>query len=141
MSDAENNELPTPLQPKPTGKWYPGMPSPNPGGRAKSNVRVKELAGQHTEEVITILMGLARNGKSEQARIAAGIALLNRAHGIPAQSLEISSLDEDESSGITDEERTRRIAFALAAGMMRLRSVRPAPPIEIQATDSGDSHG
>ena len=59
-------------------KFAPGQ-SGNPGGRPKGVVEVRELARQHSPQAIEMLAHIMVNGESEQARIAAANAILDRA--------------------------------------------------------------
>lgn len=74
------------------GTFEPGK-SGNPGGRPKSEVRLKELAKEHTEDAIaTLVKGLRFKG--ERSRIAAAEALLDRGWGKPSQHIELDAGDE-----------------------------------------------
>lgn len=46
--------------------------------------RLSELAKAHTEEALMTLVDVARNGRTDTARVAAANALLDRAYGKPA---------------------------------------------------------
>ena len=67
---------------------FPEGVSGNPGGRPKALVAVVELARKHSAAAIKALVDIMEAGESEQARIAAATALLNRAWGKPAQRME-----------------------------------------------------
>jgi hypothetical protein len=71
------------------GKWLPGT-SGNPGGRTAVLEEVRSLARQHTKMAITQLAEIAKDGKKEQARVMACIALLDRGWGKPAQAVEMT---------------------------------------------------
>jgi hypothetical protein len=51
----------------------------------KATPDLRSLARAHTELAVQTLAGIARNGVSEQARVGASEALLNRGWGRPAQ--------------------------------------------------------
>lgn len=68
--------------------------SGNPGGRPKESARVKELAKVHTPLAIDTLAHLCAHGKAETTKLAAAVALLDRAWGRPAQSI-IGGDDDD----------------------------------------------
>ena len=59
----------------------------------KRAYRVSDIARRHTDAAMAALADIVQNGQSESARISAAIALLDRAWGKPAQSLEMSGKD------------------------------------------------
>jgi hypothetical protein len=72
----------------------PGGSSPGErrGGRQKgtpnkATAELKEYAGQFTKQAVDALVRIMAKGKSEQARVAAANALLDRAVGKPAQAI------------------------------------------------------
>jgi hypothetical protein len=73
-------------------RWTKGMPSPNPAGRPKQPKTVKEvreLARQHTVQMVEVLARVASNPKSPPAaRQAAASSLLDRAWGKPSGDLD-----------------------------------------------------
>jgi hypothetical protein len=73
-------------------RWEKGGPSPNPKGRPKQpkNAKeVRELARQHTIQMVEVLSRVAKNPKSPPAaRQAAASALLDRAWGKPSGNFE-----------------------------------------------------
>lgn len=64
--------------------------SGNPGGRPKAVSLIAVEARKHALQAIQTLARIAKNGKSETARIAASVALLDRGFGKPAQSVEMN---------------------------------------------------
>ena len=52
---------------------------------AKSLTEIRSLARSYTEMAIQTLAGVAQNGESESAKVAAANALLDRGWGKPAQ--------------------------------------------------------
>ena len=52
--------------------------------------RLSELAKTYTEEALQTLVDVARNGRTDAARVSAANALLDRAYGKPAASEERS---------------------------------------------------
>ena len=54
----------------------------------KSITEIKSLARCHTELAIKTLAGVAQNGTSESAKVAASVALLDRGWGKAEQKLE-----------------------------------------------------
>jgi hypothetical protein len=81
----------------PGSKWVKGMASPNPAGRPKQPRTVKEvreLARQHTVQMVEVLARVANNPKSPPAaRQAAASSLLDRAWGKPA-SFDLEGADQ-----------------------------------------------
>jgi HEAT repeat protein len=61
--------------------------SGNPGGRPSAVKAIQELARVHAPETIEILIGIARHGDKDSARVAAAVALLDRGYGKPAQAI------------------------------------------------------
>jgi len=59
------------------------MPDPTPKKRLPTDL--KSLARAYTDRAIASLGGIAENGESEAARVAASIALLDRGWGKPNQ--------------------------------------------------------
>jgi hypothetical protein len=65
--------------------------SGNPGGRPKKTeqvIEIEALARQYAPQAMEALIKIAANGKSDSARVAASIAILDRAFGRPRQTLE-----------------------------------------------------
>lgn len=61
---------------------------PNPAGRPKSSAWVKHLAAKYTEEALTTLADIMRDADEDgRTRAMAAQALLDRAHGRPAQEI------------------------------------------------------
>jgi hypothetical protein len=87
MSDLRQNTADQVLR-LPRGRWAQGQ-SPNPGGRPKVAGAVRELARQHAEMAIITLVEICERGESESARIAAAVALLDRAWGKPTVAMEV----------------------------------------------------
>jgi hypothetical protein len=95
--------------------------SPNPGGRPKVIEDIRALAREHSPAALETLRHIADNGKQESARVAAAIALLDRAYGKPTQPL----AGDDELPGIginttavatlTAEERAQLVAGIAAS--------------------------
>ena len=64
------------------GQFAPGI-SGNPTGRPKADRTIQELARAHTAEALEALVEIATGGRSESARVAASVALLDRGWGRP----------------------------------------------------------
>jgi hypothetical protein len=72
--------------------WKKGE-SGNPGGKRKQDYRIKDLAQEYTPEVLKRLATIMRQSKDLRAAVAACGALLDRAYGKPAQSLDLTNSD------------------------------------------------
>jgi hypothetical protein len=93
--------------------FQPGQ-SGNPGGRPRVIAELRELARAHAPEAVAELARLAKDAKSETARIAAIKELLDRAYGKPTQfvaaendepALNDLNLEELRASMLADFER------------------------------------
>ncbi len=69
------------------GIWQPGQ-SGNPKGRPSIKGEVEMLARTYTVEALETLADLMRNGASDNVRMAAANALLNRGWGLPRQAID-----------------------------------------------------
>lgn len=56
--------------------------TPNKGG-----AEMRSKAQKHTDMALSVLAQIAESGESEQARVSAANALLDRGHGKPPQAL------------------------------------------------------
>jgi hypothetical protein len=80
--------------------WKPGK-SPNPGGRPKADVQVKELAREHTAEAIATLVDVMGDKDAPpSARVAAADVMLCRGWGRPAQAVDVTSNGEGLQLGV-----------------------------------------
>lgn len=65
--------------------------SGNPGGRPKGAGDIRDIARKHTPEAIETLVTVMHNARAtDQARVHAATALLDRAWGRPAQTIHAS---------------------------------------------------
>jgi len=69
------------------GRWQSGQ-SGNPKGRPSIKGEVETLARSYTGEALETLADLMRNGASDNTRLAAANALLNRGWGLPRQAID-----------------------------------------------------
>jgi hypothetical protein len=69
------------------GVWQPGQ-SGNPKGRPSNKGEVETLARTCTVEALETLADLMRNRASDNVRMAAATALLNRGWGLPRQAID-----------------------------------------------------
>ncbi len=81
------------IKPKTPHRWQPGQ-SGNPSGRPKLPPDVRAAAQAHTIEAIATLYDVMKNSSRDNDRVSAATALLDRAHGKPAQSLDVTTHDD-----------------------------------------------
>ncbi|MDA8739194.1 hypothetical protein N9M55_05385 [Luminiphilus sp.] len=60
---------------------------------AQQSQRLSELAKTYTEEALDTLVDVARNGRTDAARVSAANALLDRAYGKPAVKEDRETVD------------------------------------------------
>ncbi len=72
------------------GKFVSGE-SGNPGGRPAGYGEIRDIARQHTETAInTLVKIMSDSDATPSSRVGAAVALLDRAWGRPAQTIEAS---------------------------------------------------
>lgn len=71
-----------------------------PGTPNKSTAEIKAIASKYTPRALEVLAHLMENAQSEQARVAAANALLDRGHGKPHQTMDVKL---DTFSAILDK--------------------------------------
>jgi hypothetical protein len=69
---------------------------------------IRQLARAHTNTALETLVEVAKSGKSESARVAAAVALLDRGWGRPTQPLAGDSGEPPIGIELSAEERRRR---------------------------------
>ncbi len=79
--------------PKKKGGVRPGAGRPR-GVPNRATRPVKELAADFSESSILSLVWLRDHATSEQVRLGANIAILDRAHGRPRQEIDLSQDDK-----------------------------------------------
>jgi hypothetical protein len=60
---------------------------------SEQSQRLSELAKDYTHEALMTLVDVAKNGRSDAARVSAANALLDRGYGKPAVKEEIEAID------------------------------------------------
>jgi hypothetical protein len=110
----QHQEVPRLVKPRLVNGQFPPGASGNPGGRPAALNEVRDLARKHTAKAVANLAKIADSGKSEMARIAASVALLDRGWGRPTQPI----AGDDEMPPISVEaierEREEKAAAAVA---------------------------
>src|SRR5262245_35899744 len=106
-----------------TGKGFLPGTSGNAGGRPAMSRHVRDLARESTPEAIATLVQVMREGKTDAARVAAALALLDRAWGRPAISIG------------SEEEAADRAVIILESSVPRpvRPTERPAPLSQVVA--------
>jgi len=119
------------------GRWAPGGPSPNPGGRPAVLREVRELARQHTTYAIQRLRVLTDD---EDGRVALGacVALLDRAWGRPESSL---TVDATVMAAPVDVERLRADLLARLTRMTATPALPAAPSNGLLETGAPPEQG
>jgi hypothetical protein len=82
---AENSKRSAKKQRGP-GRPFPKGKSPNPGGRPKVAAELRELAREHTERALQVIVA-ALDDDDARVRIAAAKELLDRGYGKPSQEV------------------------------------------------------
>lgn len=70
----------------------------------KAPNEIRDLAQQYTAEALEKLAEIMRRGVSEQARVTAAVALLDRGHGRPAQTIHATHRHEIDPESVSDAE-------------------------------------
>lgn len=83
------------------GGVRPGAGRPK-GVPNKTTIELKGMAQEYTQQALQTLAHVMVNGESEQARVGAANALLDRGYGRPSQALDVTA---DVKSAINVIER------------------------------------
>ena len=99
--------------------WVKGV-SGNPGGRPVGIFDLRALAQERTEEALAVLAEImADKDAPHAARVSAANALLDRGHGKPMQTTEVTGKNGEKL--IPDNmELARSVAFVLNEAAMRV---------------------
>lgn len=85
--------------------------SGNPGGRPKARLEdgrtLSDLAKEHTPDAVQALASIMKRGESEQARVAAATAILDRGWGRPMQNLGLEIKDTETAAAMLEAARKR----------------------------------
>lgn len=124
------------------GQFAPGQ-SGNISGRPKSISPVVALAREHTVAAVQALAEIAVKGKNESARTHAATALLDRAWGRPAQSVEmdlkLTKNLEQMTLAELQELRERYAALALASPALVIDHDSTEQPEDAPIEEQGDA--
>ena len=119
---------------KVVGRPFQKGQSGNPSGMHKGYLTVVEAARQHTESAIQTLKDLSDAAESEQARVAASTALLDRGWGKPTQpSVDLTPPVPSPLEGVSVEDLRLLLAFLRKAGpgeleLLLAQAKQPALP-------------
>lgn len=67
------------------------------GAVNKATASIREAAQEHSAQALQVLVQVATAGESEAARVAAANSILDRAHGKPAQAVQVSGDPDGEA--------------------------------------------
>ena len=77
---------------------FPIGVSGNPTGRPKSDIKIRDLAREHTPAALNTLVEIMKNPNAkESSRVQAASAILDRAYGKPPQSIENINIDATQT--------------------------------------------
>jgi hypothetical protein len=100
-----------------------------PGSKDRATIEqratLEELAREHTDVALQVLVQVAQASESDAARVSAANAILDRGYGKPKQSTEITGKDGGpiETVDRSDRDIAKDIAFVLAKGAKAQQSV------------------
>lgn len=121
MNDPANRDV--------SGKFGPGNKA-NPSGRPKEPVHVRLLAQEHTTRAIQRLAELLES-PDERVACSASVALLDRAWGKPAQSIEVKGDTADADAGRQRIEALRANPVTRAALLILAEATSvTTPPVQ-----------
>jgi hypothetical protein len=90
-----------------------------PGTKNKTTIELREAAREYTEEALKTLVHICQNGKSEQARISAATALLDRGYGKPSQTVQMGTDAESPLAIKIDASLTAKEAAEAYAALVK----------------------
>jgi hypothetical protein len=96
------------------------------------DLNIAELAREYTAEALETLAWLMRFGKTDQVRLGAATALLDRGHGKPLAQVDVSTHDRVDVV-FRDEEELRQALLERGMPMALL-----PPPLAPPIVDEGD---
>ena len=121
------------VKPRGNPAWHKGMKQvvPNPGGRPKALVNVRELARTYTEDAIERMARVMKNDLHPQ-QLAACMALLDRAWGKPEQHITTDASTWDAMGFGERAMLARALEIIAAAGL----DINDAPAIDVTPTSA-----
>lgn len=112
--------------------WYPGMPSPNPGGRSKQVAHLQDLAREHTPAAIAKILALMNDEKASRlTQLACAREILDRAYGKPAQTTEITGLVPTDDEQLQAEMGRPQFMLHVAQRLAYILHVGAAAGVEL----------
>jgi hypothetical protein len=97
---------------------YRFKPGQSGNSAARGKQKITKLARIHSHEAVTKLVHLMRNGKKEEVQFKAATAILERAFGKAAQSVDMTVNDNREAAELSRDE----LAIAAARILARVGS-------------------
>jgi hypothetical protein len=101
--------------------------SGNPGGRPKDADGIRDLARSYAAEAIETLVKIMRSAGGELDQVRAAIALLDRAHGKPAQAVN-STVTRIDPDTISDADLASYLTDAIEDNGTEAAPRRDPPP-------------
>jgi len=111
-----------------SGRFLPGQ-SGNPSGRPKVVAHIQELARQHAPQALAALVEIATSGVSENARVAAACALLDRGYGKPASATQIIPPPPRDLRDMSKEELDEAIEACQRTLRAQIEALESCPPL------------
>lgn len=116
--------------------------SGNPGGRPKGLGDIREIARKHTPEAIETLVTVMHNASAtDQARVHAATALLDRAWGRPAQTIHASVERNAEIDSSLERDLSELLGKVISERPENTRPTGAAPVVDGAADGDAPASG